>query len=133
MRSSVKEGEASFGGRPAGRLRRPLCATHPQHRGSRSIGGRATVVPIHLVRARYAQGVFDRITFDQKVMSGRACVRGTRVPMSVIVSQVTPGATYGKISTASARSRPGWRPHFSLDSFVHGASARVGDGLRMPL
>src|SRR2546426_11399847 len=26
-----------------------------------------------------------------------------------------------------------WRLHFSLDCFVHGASARVGGGLRMPL
>ena len=36
---------------------------------------------------------FDRITFDPKIMGGRACIRGMRVPVSVIVSQVAHGAT----------------------------------------
>jgi len=37
--------------------------------------------------------VFDRITFDPKIMGGRACIRGLRIPVSVIVSQVAHGAT----------------------------------------
>ena len=45
----------------------------------------------------YTQHVFDRITFDQNVMSGRACIRGMRIPVSVIVSQVAHGATFDEI------------------------------------
>lgn len=37
--------------------------------------------------------VFGRITFDSKIMSGRACIRGMRIPVSVIVSQIAHGAT----------------------------------------
>lgn len=36
---------------------------------------------------------FERITFDPKIMGGRACIRGMRVPVSVIVSQFAHGAT----------------------------------------
>jgi uncharacterized protein (DUF433 family) len=31
---------------------------------------------------------FDRITFDQKVMGGKACIRGLRVTVSLIVNLV---------------------------------------------
>lgn len=37
--------------------------------------------------------MFDRITFDPKIMGGRACIRGMRVPVSVIVGQIAHGAT----------------------------------------
>lgn len=37
---------------------------------------------------------FDRITFDPGVMGGRACVRGMRIPVSVLVGQVAHGATF---------------------------------------
>lgn len=40
---------------------------------------------------------FDRITFDPKIMGGRACIRGIRIPVSVIVSQVAHGATFEEI------------------------------------
>jgi uncharacterized protein (DUF433 family) len=36
---------------------------------------------------------FDRITFDPQIMGGRACIRGTRVPVSVIVKQMAHGAS----------------------------------------
>ena len=52
-----------------------------QHRGSR---GR-----------RFA--MFDRVTFDPKIMGGRACIRGMRVPVSVIVSQIAHGASFDEI------------------------------------
>jgi uncharacterized protein (DUF433 family) len=39
----------------------------------------------------------DRITFDAQIMGGRACVRGLRVPVSVIVSQVAHGADFEEI------------------------------------
>ena len=40
---------------------------------------------------------FDRITFDQKIMGGRACIRGMRIPVSVIVRQIARGATVDEI------------------------------------
>ncbi len=36
--------------------------------------------------------MFDRITFDPKIMGGRACIRGMRISVSVIVGQVAHGA-----------------------------------------
>ena len=36
---------------------------------------------------------FDRITFDPDIMGGRACIRGMRIPVSVIVGQLAQGAT----------------------------------------
>ena len=41
--------------------------------------------------------MFDRITFDPKILGGRACIRGLRVPVSVIVSQIAHGATHEEI------------------------------------
>lgn len=35
---------------------------------------------------------FDRITFDPRIMGGRACIRGMRIPVSVVVSQIAHGA-----------------------------------------
>jgi uncharacterized protein (DUF433 family) len=40
---------------------------------------------------------FDRITFDPKVMAGRACIRGLRIPVSVIVGQIAAGASPAQI------------------------------------
>ena len=41
--------------------------------------------------------MFDRITFDPRLMGGRACIRGMRIPVSVIVGQVAHGATFEEI------------------------------------
>ena len=41
--------------------------------------------------------MFDRITFDPNVMGGRACIRGMRIPVSVIVGHVAHGATFQEI------------------------------------
>jgi len=35
---------------------------------------------------------FERITFDPQIMGGRACIRGMRIPVSVIVKQIAHGA-----------------------------------------
>jgi uncharacterized protein (DUF433 family) len=37
--------------------------------------------------------MFDRITFNPLMMGGRACIRGMRIPVSVIVSQIAYGAS----------------------------------------
>jgi len=39
----------------------------------------------------------DRITFDTQIMGGRACIRGMRIPVSVIVGQIAHGATQEEI------------------------------------
>ncbi|BBO16533.1 conserved hypothetical protein [Candidatus Brocadia pituitae] len=41
--------------------------------------------------------MFGRITFDSKIMGGRACIRGMRIPVSVIVGQIAHGATFEEI------------------------------------
>ncbi len=41
--------------------------------------------------------MFDRITFDPQILGGRACVRGMRLPISVILGQVAHGATVQEV------------------------------------
>ena len=45
--------------------------------------------------------MFDRITFDPQIMGGRACIRGMRIPVSVIVNQIAHGATFVEILDGS--------------------------------
>ena len=40
---------------------------------------------------------FDRITFSQNVMSGQACIRDIRIPVSLIVNLIANGATFSDI------------------------------------
>lgn len=40
---------------------------------------------------------FERITFSEKIMGGRACIRGMRIPVSVIMGQLARGATAEEI------------------------------------
>ena len=41
--------------------------------------------------------MFDRISLDQQVMGGRACIKGTRILVSTIVSQIAHRATVDEI------------------------------------
>jgi uncharacterized protein (DUF433 family) len=41
--------------------------------------------------------MFDRITFDTKILGGRACIRGLRIPVSLVVGQVAHGATWDEV------------------------------------
>ncbi len=41
--------------------------------------------------------MFKRITFQPEVMGGRACIRGMRIPVSVIVGQLAHGARIDEI------------------------------------
>jgi uncharacterized protein (DUF433 family) len=43
---------------------------------------------------------FDRITFDLHVMGGRACLRGMRITVSLIVNLVANGMTTAEILEA---------------------------------
>lgn len=40
---------------------------------------------------------FDRITFDPRIMAGVACIRGMRVPVSLILNLVANGKTVAEI------------------------------------
>jgi uncharacterized protein (DUF433 family) len=41
--------------------------------------------------------MFKRITFDPQIMGGRACIRGMRIPVAVIVEQIAHGVTVEEI------------------------------------
>ncbi len=41
--------------------------------------------------------MFDRITFDSKILGGRASIRGMRIPVSAIVGQIAHGATWDEV------------------------------------
>jgi uncharacterized protein (DUF433 family) len=43
---------------------------------------------------------FDRITFDSHVMGGRACLRGMRITVSLVVNLVANGMTTAEIFEA---------------------------------
>jgi uncharacterized protein (DUF433 family) len=40
---------------------------------------------------------FERITFDPNVMGGKACIRGLRVTVSLVVNLIANGMTYEQI------------------------------------
>ena len=40
---------------------------------------------------------FDRITFDRHIMAGQACIRGMRIPVSLIVNLVAHGKQAAEI------------------------------------
>jgi uncharacterized protein (DUF433 family) len=41
--------------------------------------------------------MFERITFDRQILSGRACIRGMRIPVSVVVGQIAHGASWDEV------------------------------------
>ena len=41
--------------------------------------------------------MFDHITFDPHIMGGRACIRGMRIPVSVVVGQIAHGASFDEV------------------------------------
>ena len=49
---------------------------------------------------------FDRITFDPDVMGGRACIRGMRVTVSLVVNLVADGMSVGEIIEAYPYLQP---------------------------
>ena len=49
---------------------------------------------------------FDRITFDSQIMGGRACVRGMRVTVSLILNLVATRLKLLPLSRQSQRELP---------------------------
>ena len=41
--------------------------------------------------------MFDRITFDPKILGGRAAIRGMRIPVSVLVGQIAHVASLDEV------------------------------------
>lgn len=41
--------------------------------------------------------MFDRITFDSQIMGGRACIRGMRITVALVVNLVANGMTASDI------------------------------------
>ena len=41
--------------------------------------------------------MFERITFKKDILGGRACIRGMRISVAVIVGQIAHGASYNEI------------------------------------
>lgn len=44
--------------------------------------------------------MFDRITFDPKIMGGQACIRGMRITVSLVLSLVPNGMSIEEILAA---------------------------------
>ncbi len=49
---------------------------------------------------------FKRITFDPNIMGGKACIRGMRIPVSLIVNLVANGMTAQNIITEYPDIKP---------------------------
>ena len=39
----------------------------------------------------------DRITFDPEIMAGQACIRGMRMPVSIVINMITNGLSPSEI------------------------------------
>jgi uncharacterized protein (DUF433 family) len=48
-------------------------------------------------RKLYVAVMFDRITFQPQILGGRACIRGMRIPVSVIVGAIAHGASIAEV------------------------------------
>jgi uncharacterized protein DUF433 len=57
-----------------------------------------------------AMDKFDRITFDPRIMGGRACIRGMRLPASVIIGQIAHGASTVRQRRKFLQIIPIWNP-----------------------
>ncbi len=42
-------------------------------------------------------GKFDRITFDEAILGGKACIRNMRIPVSLIINLVAHGKQFNEI------------------------------------
>ena len=56
------------------------------------------IAPPQTSGRRYARGMaFDRISVDHEIMGGVPCIRGTRIPVTSVVSMVAEGMTIAEI------------------------------------
>lgn len=50
--------------------------------------------------------MFDRVTFDPAVMGGRACIRGMRITVALVVNLVTNGMSRKRLSASTTNWHP---------------------------
>jgi uncharacterized protein (DUF433 family) len=60
---------------------------------------------------------FSRITFDPKIMNGQACIRGMRIPVSLILNLIA----HGKTSTQIINEYPDLEPEDIQQSLEYAA------------
>ena len=70
--------------------------------------------------------MFDRITFDPGVMGGRACIRGMRITVALVVNLVANGMTVDEI----VREYPDLVPDDIRQALSY-ASALANDEVRL--
>ncbi len=70
--------------------------------------------------------MFDRITFDPGVMGGRACIRGMRITVALVVNLVANGMTVDEI----VREYPDLAPDDIRQALSY-ASALANDEIRL--
>ena len=79
---------------------------------------------------------FDRVTFDPQIMGGRACIRGMRIPVSVIVGRTSAwrddARNPGRLSRVGAcRHRTG--PSIRRMAHARAGGRRLGESHAIPL
>jgi uncharacterized protein (DUF433 family) len=70
--------------------------------------------------------MFDRITFESGVMGGRACIRGMRITVALVVNLVANGMTVDEI----VREYPDLAPDDIRQALSY-ASALANDEIRL--
>ena len=75
-------------------------------------------------RRAYIMIGFDRITFDSQIMGGRACVRGMRVTVSLILNLVANG-----MSTEEILDTYPYIEHDDIRQALHYAAWLAEEGL----
>jgi uncharacterized protein (DUF433 family) len=55
--------------------------------------------PVRYNQAKWSKAMtqFNRITFDSNIMGGRACIRGMRITVSLILNLISNGMTAAEI------------------------------------
>lgn len=71
------------------RIMKRICRPPPWHDLTKGV--------INAPKTKGGIAVFDRVTFDPTIMGGRACIRGMRITVAVIVSQIAHGASFDDI------------------------------------
>jgi len=70
--------------------------------------------------------MFDRITFDPRIMGGRACIRGMRITVALVVNLVANGMTIDEI----VAEYPDLEPEDVRQALAY-ASALANDEVRL--
>ena len=70
--------------------------------------------------------MLDRITYDRDIMGGRACIRGMRIPVALVVGLVADGMTTEEI----CREYPDLEPEDVRQALQY-AAALANDEVRL--